>query len=201
VYLTGVPALDWSVNRRVWQRNGNFSPYAPAAPEGIYPCAGEDRWIAITCATEEDWRRLAAEAGRPGWPGHPDFATLDARLAHRAALDAAIGSWTARCDAFELTERLQRAGVAAGVAQTAADRVERDPQLRHLNWLTELEATDFGRWPVAETSVKMSATPQHIGGPVDRAAPTYGEHNAEVYQRMLGLSPAEMAELAAAGAI
>jgi crotonobetainyl-CoA:carnitine CoA-transferase CaiB-like acyl-CoA transferase len=201
VYLTGVPALDWSVNRRVWQRNGNFSPYAPAAPEGIYPSAGEDRWIAITCATEEDWRRLAAEARRPDWPGHPDFATLDARLAHRAALDAAIGSWTARCDAFELTERLQRAGVAAGVAQTAADRVERDPQLRHLNWLTELEATDFGRWPVAETSVKMSATPQHIGGPVDRAAPTYGEHNAEVYQRMLGLSPAEMAELAAAGAI
>ena len=91
--------------------------------------------------------------------------------------------------------------IAAGVAQTAADRVERDPQLRHLDWLTELEATNFGRWPVAETSVKMSATPQHIGGPVNRAAPAYGEHNAEVYQGMLGLSPDEMAELAAAGAI
>ena len=201
LYLTGVPALDWSVNHRIWQRTGNFSPYALAAPEGIYPCAGEDRWIAITCATEEDWRRLAAEAGRPGWLGRADFATMGARLAHRAELDAEIGSWTARCDAFELTERLQRAGVAAGVAQTAADRVDRDPQLRHLNWLTELEATDFGRWPIAETSVKMSATPQHAGGPVNRAAPAYGEHNAEVYQDLLGLSPDEVAELAATGAI
>jgi crotonobetainyl-CoA:carnitine CoA-transferase CaiB-like acyl-CoA transferase len=87
------------------------------------------------------------------------------------------------------------------VAQTAADRIDRDPQLAALNWLTELEATDFGRWPVAETSVRMSATPQHAGGPVDRAAPAYGEHNHEVYGSLLGLSGDEIDRLAADGII
>lgn len=98
-------------------------------------------------------------------------------------------------------EQLQRAGIAAGVAQDAEDRVERDPQLAHLEWLTELDAAVLGRWPVAAGSVKMSETPPHIGGPIDRAAALYGEHNDEVYGELLGLSPVEVEELRADGVI
>ncbi len=97
--------------------------------------------------------------------------------------------------------RLQGIGVAAGVAQTTQDRVENDPQLDALDWLTELDATNFGRWPVAAPSVKMSDTPQHAGGQVGRAAPTYGEHNYEVYEEVLGLSKDEVDELAEEDAI
>jgi crotonobetainyl-CoA:carnitine CoA-transferase CaiB-like acyl-CoA transferase len=97
--------------------------------------------------------------------------------------------------------RLQEAGIAAGVAQTAEDRADRDPQLRELEWLTELEATNFGRWPVAAPSVRMSETPQHIGSLVGRAAAAYGEHNYEVYNELLGLSPGEVDELGEEGVI
>ncbi|MDQ7903873.1 CoA transferase [Phytohabitans sp. ZYX-F-186] len=201
LFMTAVPLLDHQINGRVWQRAGNRSPYATAAPEGIYRCRGEDRWIAVTCATEEEWVALAKEAGHPEWIEQEEFRTLDARQANRAALDKLVESWTVTEEPFSLMERLQAAGVAAGVAQTAQDRVERDPQLAALDWLTELDATEFGRWPVAAPSVKLSGTPQHAGGLVDRAAPTYGEHNHEVYGRLLGLSSDEVDALRAEGAI
>ncbi|MCW2495291.1 CoA transferase [Jatrophihabitans sp.] len=199
LYLTGVPALDWSVNRRPWQRDGNRSPHLLAGPEGIYRCAGEDAWIAITCSTEAEWARLVETARRPDLLDRPEFGTLAGRREHGRLLDKEIESWTSGQDAFALMEALQTAGVPAGVAQTAADRYDRDPQLRALDWLTELEATNFGRWPVAAPSVKMSETPQHAGGIVNRAAPAYGEHNYEVYGSLLGMSEEEVDALRADG--
>jgi crotonobetainyl-CoA:carnitine CoA-transferase CaiB-like acyl-CoA transferase len=201
LYLTAVPLLDYQVNGRAYQRAGNRSPYGTAAPEGIYRCAGVDRWIAITCEDDDSWIRLAKEADHPEWAEQGDFATAAARQRNRVALDGLVESWTSGCEPFALMERLQGAGIAAGVAQTAEDRADRDPQLRELQWLTELDATNFGRWPVAAPSVKMSETPQFIGGLVGRAAPAYAEHNYEVYGDVLGLTSAEVDELAAEGVI
>jgi crotonobetainyl-CoA:carnitine CoA-transferase CaiB-like acyl-CoA transferase len=201
IFMTGVPSLDFQVNGRVWQRAGNRSPYSTAAPEGLYRTLGEDRWIAITCQSEDDWVALAKEAGHPEWLEHREFSSAEARHQHREDLDRLISAWTREQDGFDLMNRLQAIGVAAGVAQTAQDRVESDPQLVALAWLTELDATDFGRWPVAAPSVRMSETPQHAGGQVGRGAPTYGEHNYEVYEELLGLSRDDVDELAAEDAI
>ncbi len=201
LFMTAVPLLDFEVNGREWRRAGNRSPYGTAAPEGVYRCAGEDRWIALTCERDDDWVALAKEAGHLEWLEQAEFATADARRQNRSALDRLVEDWTRGEDAFTLMERLQGVGVAAGVAQTAQDRVEGDPQLAALDWLTELEATDFGRWPVAAPSVRMSDTPQHAGGQVDRGAATYGEHNHDVYGRLLGLSRTEVDALAADGVI
>lgn len=201
LFLTGVPLLDYEVNGREYERAGNRSPYGTAAPEGIYRTVGDDRWIAITCADDDEWARLAKEAGHPEWLEKPEFSTLAARQANRADLDKLVESWTTDQEPFALMDRLQGVGIAAGVAQTAQDRAERDPQLRHLNWLTELDATNFGRWPVAAPSITMSETPQHIGGQVDAGAAAYGEHNYEVYQDLLGLSVDEVDALAAEGIV
>ncbi|MBM9464038.1 CoA transferase [Aeromicrobium sp. YIM 150415] len=201
LFMTTVPTLDYQVNGRVWQREGNRSPYATAAPEGLYRVQGEDRWIAISCQSDDDWVVLAKEAGHPEWAENSAFGTAEARHAHRVDLDRLIDEWTREHDGFDLMNRLQGAGIAAGIAQTAQDRVENDPQLRELDWLTELDATNFGRWPVAAPSVRMSDTPQHAGGRVDAGAPTYGEHNYEVYEELLGLSRDEVDDLAEQEAI
>ncbi|MFJ9390803.1 CoA transferase [Nocardioides sp. NPDC101246] len=201
IFMTGVPALDYQVNGREWQRAGNRSPYATAAPEGLYKAKGHDRWIAITCANDADWVALAKEAGHIEWLSHADFATAADRHRNRAALDRLIQTWTAEQEPFGLMQRLQAVGIAAGVAQTAQDRVENDPQLASLEWLTELDATNFGHWPVAAPSVKMCDTPQYAGGQVGRGAPIYGEHNYEVYEELLGLSRDEVDELAEEDAI
>ncbi len=199
IMLTQVPVLDWSANGREWSRTGNRAPYQEIAPQGIYRCAGEDRWIAITCATDEHWKALADLAG-PGL-ADPRFASLAGRLAHHDALDAALSSWTGGFEPYSLMRLLQAAGVPAGVCQTAGDRCDNDPQLRHLGWLTELTGTRIGRWPLAEVPVRMSRTPPYLGGRPDRAAPLYGEDNTAILTGLLGMSEEEVAELTDKGVL
>ena len=205
IYLNGTAVLDWSANGRVWQRYGNRSPYKPAAPHGAYRCRDDadssDRWLAIACFTEQEWEALREVMGDPEWSAQPGFASLAERLANQDALDAQLGEWTRQQDRWELMERLQAAGVAAGVCQDAQDRYERDPQLRHIRWLTEVEHSEMGVWPVREVPVKWSETPPFMGGQIDRGAPCYGEDNHYVLGELLGMSSAEISRLADAGVI
>jgi crotonobetainyl-CoA:carnitine CoA-transferase CaiB-like acyl-CoA transferase len=201
IFQTALQVLEWSADETIWTRTGNRSRYAVATPEGIYPCLGSDRWIAITCATDDEWRCLAALAQRPDWLTDPRFATAGQRRAHADELDREIDQWTCTLEPYAAMEMLQQAGIAAGVAQTAEDRCDHDPQLTALQWLTEVPGTKIGTWPVAELPVRLTETPAHIGGRWDRGAPCYGEHNYEVYSELLGLSPGEVDELAGEGVI
>jgi crotonobetainyl-CoA:carnitine CoA-transferase CaiB-like acyl-CoA transferase len=201
IFLTGPTILDWSANGREWRRYGNRSPYKPAAPHGAYPCAGKDCWMAIACFTDAEWRALAEVAEQRAWLADPRFASLEQRLAHHDALDAAVASWTRGQNRYECMMQLQRAGVPAGVCQNAEDRVDTDPQLRHLQWLTEVAGTKIGTWPIYELPMKMSVTPAYIGGPTSRGAPCYGEDNLWVLTELLGRSPSEVERLAEEGVI
>jgi crotonobetainyl-CoA:carnitine CoA-transferase CaiB-like acyl-CoA transferase len=201
VYLTGTSILDYSVNGRKWSRYGNRSPYKPAAPSAAFRTQGEDSWIAISAFTEEQWRSLVGILGLDSLAGDERFATLAQRLAHQDELEAAIGSATLRWNGFELMEELQRNHIPAGVCQTAQQRVEEDPQLKHLGWLTELNQSEIGRWPVREYPVKFSETPAYIGGRLDRSGPNYAEDNEYVLRDILGKSPEEIQAMRDSGAL
>ena len=197
--------LEWSANGTVWQRFGNRSPYKPAAPHGAYRCRddveSDDRWIAFGCFDEADWQALRRVMGDPEWAAGDRFGSLADRLTHQDELDERIGEWTRRQDRWELMQRLQEAGIAAGVCQDAQDRLEVDPQLAHLNWLTEVEHSEMGAWPTKEVPVKWSQTPPFMGGPIDRGAPCYGEDNHYVLGELLGMSSSEISRLADDGVI
>jgi crotonobetainyl-CoA:carnitine CoA-transferase CaiB-like acyl-CoA transferase len=201
IFASGTSILDWSANGRIWQRYGNRSPYKPAAPHGIYPCLGEDRWLAIACFTDTEWSALAKLAGHPEWALDPRFSSLAARLAHQDELDAMVGCWTLTQERYDAMHRLQAAGVPAGVCQTAEDRCDTDPQLAALNWLTEVTGTRIGTWPVYEMPTRMSETPTYAGGPIDRGAPYYGEDNEYVLGELLGMNAAQIAALRSEGVI
>jgi crotonobetainyl-CoA:carnitine CoA-transferase CaiB-like acyl-CoA transferase len=200
IFLTGASILDHSANGRTWARYGNRSPYKPAAPHGAYRARGEDRWIAIAAFSDEQWWAVTRVLGTPHWAADPRLATLTLRLANQDYLDRLVNEATATWDAFELMSALQRAGVAAGVCQTAEDRYEHDPQLQHLGWMTEVEQSEIGKWPVKEVPVKFSETPPYIGGFLDRHGPSYGEDNDYVFRTILGLDHDEIARLAQQGA-
>jgi crotonobetainyl-CoA:carnitine CoA-transferase CaiB-like acyl-CoA transferase len=199
LFIDSTAILDWSANGRIYTRTGNRSFNKPAAPHGAYPCAGEDRWLAIACFTDGEWRALAELARRPEWLADPRFATLAARLQHQDALDALVAEWTRSHEARQLMMSLQHAGVPAGVCQTTEERCDHDPQLAHLEWLTEITGTKIGRWPVAEVPVKLSESPAYAGGRIDRGAPCYGEDNEYVYGELLGMSSKQIKELAEEG--
>jgi crotonobetainyl-CoA:carnitine CoA-transferase CaiB-like acyl-CoA transferase len=201
IYLTGTTVLEHSANATTWSRYGNRSPYKLAAPQGAYRVAGHDRWLVISCFTEAQWQALLSILGEPKWGQEKRFSTLEGRLALQDELEPLVESCTVTWEPYKLMAALQQAGVPAGVCQTAQDRCEVDPQLRHLEWLVELEQTELGRWPVKESAVSYSETPPYAGGINDRSGPNYGEDNAFVYGEILGLSKEEIRELEDDGVI
>ncbi|MBT9290385.1 CaiB/BaiF CoA-transferase family protein [Prosthecodimorpha staleyi] len=201
IYQTAIPVLDWSANGRPWSRIGNRSPYKPAAPHGAYRCRGTDRWLAIACFDEAEWRALLGVMDCTALADDPRFATLADRLRHQDALDRAVTAWTLDQDAGAAMLRLQAAGVPAGLCQTAEDRIDHDPQLAALDWMTEVTGSRIGRWPVPEFPVRLERTPAHAGGPIDRGAPCYGEDNMSILTGLLGFSEADVHRLAEDGVL
>jgi crotonobetainyl-CoA:carnitine CoA-transferase CaiB-like acyl-CoA transferase len=201
LYLAGPTALDYSVNGRRWSRYGNRSPYKPAAPHGAFRTMGEDRWIAIAAFTQDHWDAIVDVLGIEAVASDPRFATLETRLAHQDALEEAVQAATRKWDGFELMKDLQLRHVPAGMVQTAQERVEDDPQLKHLGWMTELDQTEIGRWPVRNHPGRLSETPAYIGGQLDRAGPNYGEDNDFVLRHILNKTPEDIERLRAVGAI
>jgi crotonobetainyl-CoA:carnitine CoA-transferase CaiB-like acyl-CoA transferase len=198
MYLSGTAILDYSVNHRRWKRYGNRSPYKPAAPHGAYRTTGDDRWIAISCFDDSQWKGLAQVLGLDE---DARFATLEDRLIEHDALDHAVDELTNGWDPFELMERLQSAGVPAGVCQTAQDRYETDPQLAHLEWMVELPQSEIGTWPVKDVPVDLTETPARIGGPLGRSGPNYGEDTERVLQEVLQLDAEDIAGLRKEGVL
>ena len=202
LFISGTTLLDWSANGRIWTRYGNRSPYKPAAPHGVYPCLGEDRWLTIACFTEDEWRALTDGRRTPRVGGGRQVRRLSPR-GWRTRMPSMPWSGGGRNPRRPIRRciSLQQAGVPAGVCQTAEDRCDHDPQLAALKWLTEVTGTKIGRWPVAEVAVKMSESPAYIGGRLDRGAPCYGEDNDYVYGELLGMSSQEIKALAEEGVI
>jgi crotonobetainyl-CoA:carnitine CoA-transferase CaiB-like acyl-CoA transferase len=201
VYLTGTTIIDYSVNGRHWARYGNRSPYKPAAPHGAFQTAGVDRWIAIAAFTEAQWHNLVEVLGLQAHASDARFSTLAARLANQDELETIVAEATRDRDGSALMMELQGRHVPAGVIQTAQERIEEDPQLKHLGWLTELKQTEIGVWPTRGMPVHLSETPAHIGGRLNRAGPNYGEDTDYVLRDILKKSPDEIAAMRAAGAL
>jgi len=195
IYLNGTSILDHSANGRRWARYGNRSPYKLAAPHGAFRCEGEDRWIAISCFNEDEWHALLRVLGGPAWGSEARFATLADRLQHQDELETLINAETERRAPFALMQALQEAGVPAGVCQTAQDRCESDPQLKHRGWLIDLPQSYIGSWGSKQFPGDMSESPARMGGPLGRHGPSYAEDNERVYGEWLGLSTKEIKQL------
>lgn len=192
--FTAAPALlDYTVNGRVAQRRGNRDE--AGAPHGVYPCAGDERWIAIEVFTDEAWRSLCRAMGDPAWSRDPKFATFLGRKKHEDELDLLVGEWTRPREAYDLMGRLQAAGVPAGVVQKASDLHE-DPQVQHRGFFVWAEHTECGPMPYDGLEFILSKTPGEV-----RAAPCLGEHNEYVLKEILHVSDQELGDLVVEGVI
>jgi len=176
---------------------GNASQEAPGAPHGVYQCAGDDRWIAITIFTDEDWERFATAAGRPAWTHDARFATVAGRIRHAAELDRLVADWTRPRDAAETMRILQDAGVAAGIVADAEDLCARDPQLAARGHFVDVPTSEGRTVRIDGPPYVLSDTPAAVGGP----GPLLGEHTDEVLSSLLGVSAEDIRMLRADGVV
>jgi crotonobetainyl-CoA:carnitine CoA-transferase CaiB-like acyl-CoA transferase len=140
-FMIGPSLMEAVASGKDPQPIGNASP--AAAPHDCYPCKGEDRWCVIAAENEAQWRALAQILG-PDVSGDARFQTLEGRLKHRDDLSQILSRWTESQDAFDVTNRLQQAGVPAGVVQTGED-LNNDPQLKARGFIVEVDNPRLGK--------------------------------------------------------
>ncbi|MCF6391252.1 CoA transferase [Mycobacterium sp. MBM] len=188
--------LDWTVNHSTTERAGNRADFDEYAPHGIYPCAGEDRWIAIACRNDREVALLAKMLDEPALTTDR-FATLTDRLTSVAELDALVGAATTSRDAAALADDLVAAGVPASVVKSPAERIDGDPDLDRIGLFPSVTHPDIGRVRVEGVPMTFSATPWQL----DTGAPKLGQHNDEILGTLLGHDAQSLADWAERGVI
>jgi crotonobetainyl-CoA:carnitine CoA-transferase CaiB-like acyl-CoA transferase len=191
--LLGPELLDYEVNGRTVTRSGNRDRFA--APHGVYPCQGDDSWIAIACHTDAHYQALVSAMGAPGWAVRGELATAEGRRAAVGELDARIAEWTSGYKQEELFAALQP-HVPAGPVYSQS-QLYLDPQIVHYGYFVDLPHTVMGTVPYNGMQAVLSKTP----GRLRKASPCIGEDSILVLEEILGYSPDRVSGLIAEGAV
>jgi crotonobetainyl-CoA:carnitine CoA-transferase CaiB-like acyl-CoA transferase len=174
IHFLAPAILDHTVNGADPTRMGNADRFHN--PHGVYPCRGDDEWVAIACETEGQRVALTGVIG--------------------GLADEVVAAWTAERTVTEVEAALQVVGVPVhGVQNSAA--CWRDPQLVHRNHYLTVEHPVHGSCVVEGSRIVLSRTP----AVVRRANPSMGEHNDHVLRDLLGYDDDKVTELVIAGAL
>ena len=179
----GESIMDWTMNGRVHTTLGNRRP--DGAPQGAYPCAGDDNWVALSVTSDGEWAGLCEAMGAPELRRDPRFSSVLARFKHHDALDERIAQWSSGLSASDAAAVLQDHGVPAGPVLRDSE-LYADPQLAHDGFFKRFEHADAGTHDYPGLMWTMDRTPNELRTPPVRL----GEHNDYVYGELLAY-PAE----------
>jgi crotonobetainyl-CoA:carnitine CoA-transferase CaiB-like acyl-CoA transferase len=201
ITLNGPAFLDRTVNGRTARRAdfppGNCASWPGSAPMPNYrgpivaphnayrsKGGGYNDWCVIACFSDTEWQSLVRLMGSPAWAVKAKFAGVQGRLQYQEELDQGIEAWTQTLEKYVLTDICQAAGVRAMPVQSAADRVQHDPQLQARGLYSEMEHAVLGKRLFQGVPFRLSKSP----AAVHRPAPLLGQHTREVLEQLLGLS-------------
>ena len=166
------------------------------APSNIFK-SRDDKWMVIAANADNVYRRLCEAMGQPELADDERFSTHLARGDNQEELEGIVAEWASRHDAAEIDRLLNAAGVICGPIYTIADIFE-DPQFKARDMLLEHVDPEFGSYIGPGIVPKLSETP----GAVRWSAPwERGSHNREIFCDQLGLTDAELEELAEEGVV
>ncbi len=180
--------LDYQMNNRVPEPMGNRDCWY--APHGVYHCVGMDRWVAIAVTNDEEWASLCRLIQRLDLAADPRFANADGRRRFHDQLDVAVTEWTIQHEDHEAMRLLQEAGVPSGPSLYIC-RVFHEPQLREAGYFVGLQTSDGELRDMPGLPWRFDSEQK----PLLTAAPVLGQHNAYVYQELLGMSEHEVNRL------
>ncbi|HLN17247.1 MAG TPA: CoA transferase [Acidimicrobiales bacterium] len=185
--------IEFGLTGTVLSRDGNRG--REAAPQGLYACAGDDEWLAVSVPDDATWSVLVEVLGHPAWADRPELGTEAGRRAAHDEIDAGLGAWSSARPAEDQAEELSRAGVPAAVVIAARDMVH-NPQLLHRRLFETEDHPVTGPHEIPIMPFRLRGVPTWLR----RTSPTLGEHNDEVLGE-LGLDQEEIVRLVAEGVV
>lgn len=180
--MVGPAYMDYVFNGRNGGPKSNEHPVAGAAPHGVFPCKGDDRWISIAVTTDAEWTALMQALGHPEWLKVDAFATLAHRLKHIDALHKLLAEWTVQYDDQELAEKLQSHGVAAAPVLNVGDLLT-DPHYKARGTFIEVTHPLGYKETIYGAYVKTSRSRVEV-----KPGPVIGQDNEKVFKGILGMS-------------
>ncbi len=166
-----------------------------SAPRNTYRTS-DGRWLAMSGSSPSLALRVFRAIGRDDLVSDADFSDPQRRLARAAEVDAVVAEWVAEHTLSEAMAVFDAAEVAAAPVYEITDLVA-DEQLRHREVFVSVADDELGAMTVQAPVPRFSA---HTGR-VDSLGPRLGEHNAEVYHELLGLTAEEIDGLRADGVL
>lgn len=186
--------VEFTAYGNLISRLGNRS--RDAAPQGLYQCAGTERWLAISVATDEQWRLLKSALSEPDWANDPSLNTHEGRVRAHDLIDKHLEEWAGHHDSSTAAELLVEYGVPA--ADLADARIgSMHPQLAARGFFEGLDHPIVGRHHVPAIPFKYRSVDKWYRS----AAPTLGQHNASILGDLLGHDDASIAPLIEKGVI
>jgi crotonobetainyl-CoA:carnitine CoA-transferase CaiB-like acyl-CoA transferase len=166
------------------------------APWGLYRCAGEEEWLAITCRDDADWQGLVAAMGSPTWATDAAYAAVEGRRTGADEIDARIGEWTAAQSKDAVARACQAQGVPAAPMLTGVEMTT-DAQYVARGFAVQIDQPGVG--PLVLDGAAFRGA--RMAGPDIRRAPDLGEHTRQIAREQLGLDDDEIDRLLAAGVL
>jgi len=185
--LVGSELLEYSLNKRSPSRCGNED--AIMAPHQVYRCKGEDSWVSIAVATDEEWKAMRGAMGDPDWAKDPVYDDAFSRWQHRYELDRHVTEWTKGHTDYEVTRMLQAVGVAAFPSMTVEELINDEHTVARGN-MAQLDHPLIGKRTVVGVPWKFSETPAGVY----HHAPLMGAANEEIFCGRLGMSKEQFDE-------
>jgi crotonobetainyl-CoA:carnitine CoA-transferase CaiB-like acyl-CoA transferase len=175
-------------------REPSGSTITGIVPTNTYRCA-DGVFIVIGANGDSIFKRLCEKMGQPGMAQDARFASNEGRVENEPEIDAAIAEWTGSLDSTAALSMLDEARVPSGPIYSVADMMV-DKHFIARGLFEEVDVNGK-KLKIPAMVPKLSDTP----GRTDWAGPEVGAFNQEVYRDLLGLSPAEIAELEAQGVL
>ncbi|HXN59656.1 MAG TPA: CoA transferase [Acidimicrobiales bacterium] len=174
-------------------RHGNRGPQA--APQGVYPAAGEDQWVAIAVASDDQWRSLRSLLGDPSWAHSEELTNPDGRRRAHDHIDGQLISWTSQRSAEESAQMLLDLGIPSAVVVPPRE-IAANPQLRYRGLFEVEDHAVTGAHEIPTLPFRFSRVGHWLRSP----APTLGRDNDAVLED-LGYSPAAIEDLRRSGLV
>ena len=195
VSLMFMENLEESIDAGLPLRTGNISR---SGPTGLYHAIGGD--LSITVTSDDQWRRLGDALQCPELLQDPRFDTYVARTENVEQARQEIQNRIGAMPLDAAIERLESHDVPCAPVRTA-EQVMNDNHFWQRGSLTPMR---HGAMPEPVANAVAAGFPVRFSGgelPPLPGAPTLGMHNHEVLSGILGITDAQLSELAAQGVI